>query len=266
MSEEKKPEEAGNPQGKTEEILEAIAKNPPEPMLKPEERAQIQVPEKPETGIPPPRKLEKKDFSRLKDYKGRNFDPSIHEVDANEVPVLNGDGSLKIMRGKNGVIREAVERVAARIFPPSDHELAQASPEKAVAQALSIADHEDATQSAENAAEITALAQSLILGAEVYSKFDKRKPRLVRAWSRWEMRTGKKIAADPHSELLAQIFADTREIIATEPECKKRWQSFTSGARTAISAVVKQKTVASFFDKFRRNKPQPEEKPERELA
>lgn len=243
MSEENKPLE------KTGDLLESITKNPPEPMLSPEKRAEIPRlnPENSE-----PRKIEPKDFSRLKDYKGRSFDPTIHEVGLDGVPVLNGDGSLKIMRGKNSPAREVVERITQRIFPKSDHQLNEENQERAQAQALAIADHSDRRISAENSAEVYFACGSVLLGPAFLNGSRQRKPRIVSQFEAYEIATGKSFDPPPWMALAIGLGSDVRETIEREKDCKERISGFFSGVKAGIAGMIAEKKLSGFFSRFRR--------------
>lgn len=218
---------------KTGEILDALAANPPEPMMPGTSGA-----------------------AGLVDSNGVTFDPAIHRVDETGAPILGSrkqflmkkeakKSAAKWVKDKfselwNGENPEVSELPANSELPLSDHEIDKIHEEKREKEILQTAEIErqksELTISSENSADLFFIGGSMALGIEFLNQRDRFHPDVSRAIYEYERRTGKSIDLPPGVALALGLGRIGWEIVQREPACKAR---FDAGAKVVRDNAVK---------------------------
>lgn len=215
-------------------LLDELAKAPPEPMVISEAAA-------PAAQEAP--KIDPKKYHHLTDYKGRAFDPTLHKVKFDGSPEVNCDGSLKIMRGKGGL----VDKIKGFAFPKSDHEMEAETISQGNEQAAAIVESEQRRVSAENSAELYFATGSIVFGGGFLTDSKKRRPRIAAHIEAYEQATGKTFDLPPGIALAVGLFGDMRETIEREKECKEKFSAYVNGVKRIITGIIINKKVFGWF-------------------
>ena len=65
--------------------------------------------------------VDKKDYARVTDHKGRPFDPSKHQVDSEGKPIFNARGKVKMLKdGERNPVKLVWRSITERILPDPD--------------------------------------------------------------------------------------------------------------------------------------------------
>lgn len=196
----------------------------------------------------------KEDFSHYKDYKNRFFDPEIHAVDEHGKPMLNGDGSLKILRKKNKIQRtiDSAREIAG--IPKSDHESSKEEKAQAAAQAAAQAEKTRLELNAEVNLQLYFAGGSMFFSSAFVNDTQERRQILKNAFIEYEKATGKRWNPPPSMMLLSVLGMDIASQIQKEEECKSRIKSYVGAIDGFYQKIARKTKLKSFFSMFRKNR------------
>lgn len=191
-------------------------------------------------------------------WKGKVFDPEIHKTLPNGQPELGSVKQLLMKKSAKksggGLVSKAKEFFSGEKkevpennenqefteekydIPKSDHEK-----EEEVRKNLHEAEKfaSDLDIHSEDAASTMWIVYSATLGAEALNQYDRLNPKLKKHFEIFERRTGKSVDLPPGVALAFGLATVGLEIVKSEPECKKRYESARDAVITNMGGYIK---------------------------
>ena len=205
----------------------------------------------------------------------KGFDPAIHKVDENGVPMLGSKKQLLLKREAKKNMRRKIQDGVEHLFgkkepeevrptveiPLSDHEIAEKQrvlDEEAISEDVRIGGF---SASAQVAAEATFLGYSALLGGSVYDHRAEFFPRVCQILQDEEDRTGRAMPIPNWAITPIALIQVGGEIVQKDERCK---QTATAKVVAIKKIIVQGEVKKSFLSKFR--KPAPTAPAESEAA
>ena len=157
--------------------------------------------------------VDKRDYARVTDHKGRPFDPSRHQVDKEGKPIFNARGKVKMLKeGERNPVKLVWRSITERILP--DPDAGERDPVECEAQAAVQINEEDMRLNASCVADLYAGTGFIAFGSRFMKGWEKgRRPRLVNALIHYDRQTGKLPTVAPIF-VLAHAFATDAAMMA----------------------------------------------------